>query len=464
MAVDANAAGLRRRRRRSWLVLASVTLLVAAAAIVVVRQRSGGTAATPPVTTTVHLAAYPVTVSGPGTLSPARTMALTPTVGGRVLFVPAVGDRVKQGDVLARLDPTAFQRAVDGAALALQKAQGSLAALQAGQAKGRASLASQIAGAAADVDAAQRDRDNQERSLSLTQTLFDMGSASATELQGAKDALLASSEALSKAKSNLATLEQTESLQAEADGQDLANAQLAVEQARLTLSSAEQDLEGTRLTAPFGGVVSSVDASVGGPAGASSAILSLVDDSKVELAAQIDESDVARVALGQHATVTLDALGERPFSGRVTAIAPTAALVSNIPIFYVTVEVDNAARSLRGGMTGQAIIVTQTVQDTFQVPTRAVRSRGGASVIMVQGRDGGFAAVPVEAVGTAGIDSVLTGDVPDGAVVLVSEGSGGNSAPSDQGGQRRPGAIPFTPPGGGFRNSRRSVARRGTRP
>lgn len=466
MTVHPKATGPRRRRRRRWLVVAGIVLLgLAATAYAVLRHRGAQTTASPPVTTTVHLSAYQVTVSGPGTLSPTRTVALTPSVSGRVLQVAAVGDRVQQGGTLARLDPASFQRDVDDADLALQKARGSLAALQASQAKARATLASQILAARSDVDAAQRSHDSALKTVSLTQTLHGMGSASATELQTAEDALSTAADTLAKAKTELSTLERTQNLQADADAQDLANARLAVRQAELTQASAQQDLAETTLTAPFSGTVSDVQVAVGEPAGSGGALLTLVDDSKVDLGAQIDESDVTQIAVGQNATVSVDALGDRAFPGHVTAIAPTATLVSNIPIFYVTIEIDNADRALRGGMTGQATIVTRTIQDTFQVPSRAVRAGNGGSLVTVQRPDGSYAPVSVTVVGTTGINSVLTGEVRDGAVVLVSAGSGqnGSSAPSNRNDQRRPAAVPFAPPGGGFRNSRRTVGARGSR-
>lgn len=458
MTVDARAARPRRRRRRLVLAVVVVAAVaVAAAGYLVFRQRGGQAAPSPPVTTTVHLAPYQVTVSGPGSLSPLRSVALTPAVSGRVLSVPSVGDRVSRGSTLAQLDPAAFQRAVNDAELALRKAEGSLAGLQASQAKAHASLTSQIDAASADVQAAQRSYDSQRQALALTETLYAMGSASATELQGAKDAASSAADAVATARSTLVMLQRSQTLQADVDAQDLANARLAVDQAGLALSSARQDLADATVTAPFDGVVSSVDAAEGEPSGAGTPLLTLVDDSTVTLAAQIDESDVTKVALGQAATVSVDALGDRTFPGRVTAIAPTAALVSNIPIFYVTVEIDNGAHRLRGGMTGQAVIVTRTVADTFRVPTRAVTSRDGTSVVTLRQADGTYAAVPVTVLGTAGINSVLTGDVPDGAVILVS---GGGAVPGNQESPRRPGAVPFGPPGGGFRNSRRSTGTR----
>jgi len=460
MAVEAHLGRPRRKRRlrRLWL-LAAVLLVGAVGAVLLWRPRQATDAAAAQVTTTVSSAPYQVTVDGPGSLSPVRSVALSASVSGTIEAIAAVGDRVEQGTSVARLAPAPFQRSVDDARLALDRAESSLAALQAAQAKTAAGLASQIASSRNQLDAAQRAYDAQQRNADLTETLYKMGSASALERQSAQDALRSAQEALANAQTDLTTLLQAQTLQETADTLDRANGRVAVEQARLSLTSALQDLADTTLVAPFGGVVSATAAAVGEPTGGSGALLTLVDDAHVVLDAQIDETDIGRVAVAQPATVTLDAVPGRTFPGRVTRIAPTATLVSNIPIFYVAVEVDNTDHVLRAGMTGQATVVVQEISAAFRLPVRAVHSAGDGSYVQVRGADGSFRQVPVTVVGASGIQSVVTGALPDGATVLVSgdaatgpAGSQGSDPPRND---RRPSAVPFAGPGGGFRNPRR---------
>lgn len=450
-----------------WLVVAALLLATAAVAVALLRSRHATSAGSADVTATVRLATFQVTVTGPGSLAPARTVALAPSVGGNILDIASVGDRVASGQAVAHLDPTQFQRAFDNADLSLQQARASLASLEASQAKQDATLASQIAAGRASLQAAQRTYDSQKAATDLTERLQAMGSASALDVQNAKDALSGALDALNGARTTLSTLLTTQQLQATADQHDLASGRLAVQQAELALATAKQNLEDTTLQAPFEGVVSAVNAAVGEPASAGGPLLTVVDDSRVDLAAQIDESDVAQVSVGQSARVTFDAVSDRAFVGTVTSIAPTATLVSNIPIYYVTVEIANAGRVLRGGMTGQASIVTREIPNTFKVPTKAVRTGGGQSLVLVRQPDGSYGSVEVTVVGASGLDRVLAGDVPDGAVVLVSEGSASTSgaspgaAPSPapgQGTQRRPSVVPLG--GGGFRPPHRRLGRK----
>ncbi|MEJ2219088.1 MAG: efflux RND transporter periplasmic adaptor subunit, partial [Gemmatimonadota bacterium] len=343
----------------------------------------------------------------------------------------------------------------DNAQLSLQQAQASLASLQANQAKASATLRSQIASAQASLDAAQRAYDTQRTTTELTRTLFGLGSASASDVQNAQDALSNAAGTLNAAKTSVSTLQATQQLQAAADQQDLASSRLSVAQAELNLKTAQQNLTDTSLDAPFAGTVSAVNAAVGETAGVGTALVTVVDDATVQLAAQIAEVDVTQVAVGQAASVSFDATTTRTFAGRVSSIAPTATLVSNIPIYYVTVDIANADHTLRGGMTGQANIVTREIQNTFQVPARAVRSLDGGSQVLVRQSDGSYAPVHVAVVGTSGINNVLTGPVPDGAAVLVSGDSGtsgtSGNPPAQGTTQRRNGAIPFGG-GGGFRS------------
>lgn len=460
MATDAHAGRSRARRLRGWRWPLAILLVAAAVgAALLWWPRPAPAARATPVTTTLQSAPYQVTVDGPGSLSPVRSVALSPSVNGVIEAIASVGDRVDPGATVARLDPAPFQRSVNDARLALEKAEASLTALQAAQAKAATGLAAQIAAARSALDAAQRALDTQQRNTDLTETLYAMGSASALERQSARDALASAAEALANARTDLATLEQTRTLQETADTQDRANGLVAVEQARLGLASAQQDLKDATLVAPFRGVVSATGAAVGESTGGDGALVTLVDDAQVVLDAQIDETDIGRVAVGQAATVTLDAVPGRTFPATVTAIAPTATLVSNIPIFYVTVRIANADHVLRAGMTGQATVVVREIERAFRLPARAVQDAEGGSYVRVRGADGAYRQVPVTVVGTSGIQSVVTGELQDGATILVSgdvpSGGAGAQGPDTPRNDRRPGAVPFAGPGGGFRRPRR---------
>ena len=110
--------------------------------------------------------------------------------------------------------------------------------------------------------------------------------------------------------------------QATSNGSDLQNAQLAVEQAQLGLEDAQDNLTAATLTSPIGGVVLSRNAQTGSKVPAAGTLLTLIDDSTVELDAQVDETQIAQVQVGQTATVTLDAFPDRTFTGTVTACQP----------------------------------------------------------------------------------------------------------------------------------------------
>lgn len=437
-----------------WLALAALVVAAAALAYLLVRRHGAGQPTAPAVTAVVKHATYQVTVAGPGSLSPIRTVALAPSVGGRIVRIAAVGDTAIAGQALAQLDRTSYQRAAQNAQLAVQQAQASLASLQANQAKADATLTSQIASARASLDAARRAFDSQKATTDLTATLYRMGSASASELQTAQDALSNAAGTVSATEASLATLLSTKELQDAAAQQDLAGSRLTAAQAQLSLTDAQQNLADTSVVAPFAGTVSAVSAAVGETAATGGALVTVIDDATVQLAAQIAEADIAQVAVGQTVSVTFDAAASRSFAGTVSAISPIATLVSNIPVYYVTVDIPNRDRALRGGMTGQASIVTREIRDTFQLPARAVRSASSGSEVMVLQPDGSYLPVPVTVVGTSGVNDVLTGRLPDGATVLVSGGTattGSSPGGSGQGTtQRRNGAIPLGG-GGGFR-------------
>ncbi|MCS7068415.1 MAG: efflux RND transporter periplasmic adaptor subunit [Meiothermus sp.] len=435
-----------------WLLVGLVVVGLGVAAYVLLRPKASAASAPTVETATVQQGVFRVSVSGPGTLEPVQSLAVKPAVNGTVLKLPTVGDRVQKGQLIVQLDPTNYTRALENARLALQKAQANLDKLRADQASAQATNRQSVASAEVAYANARRDLEAARTNLQATQKLYDLGGASAQSLQSARDAYAKAQAALEVAQVNLNTARQALSLRSSANAQDLRNAQIAVEQARLEVKNAEENLAATKIYAPFDGVVSEVNAQVGSiGVGAtvsnSTALLTLIDDSSLNLPAQIDESEIARVKVGQKVEVTLDAFSGETFEGKVTAIAPKAQIQQNIAFFYVTVNIPNPERKLRPGMSAEGEIVIEEIQGALTVPKRAVQTVRNRAYVDVLQPDGSKETVRVVLGPDDGVNQVIReGLQPGQTVVLPSRTPSSSSSQSGQGGLRLPLGAP---PGGG---------------
>jgi HlyD family secretion protein len=420
-----------RRRRVAWWAWLLVLALVGAGAFFGLRGRSSAqtTQATGPETAPVSRGVFRVSVSGPGTLEAVQTLAVKPQVNGVVLQLPKVGERVQKGQLIARLDPTDYQRTLENAQLTLQKAQANLEALRASQASTQAANRQSVASAEVAYANANRDLQSARDNLEATQKLYGVGGTSLQSLQQAKDAYAKAQDALQSARVNLETARQALSLKASSGAQDLKNAQLAVQQAQLEVKTAQENLAATKIYAPFSGVVEEVNGQVGSVGvGAtnsnSSALLTLIDISSVNLPAQIDESEISKVRVGQKVNVTLDAFSDETFQGVVTNVSPKATVVSNIAVFYVTVNIPNPEHRLKPGMTAEGEILIQEIEGALVIPKRAVQSVRGRSYVEVLEPDGSRETVRVVLGPDDGVNQVVTeGLEPGQQVVLPTRGS-----------------------------------------
>lgn len=429
------SAVVRRRRVAGWVWLLLLAL-IGSGVFLWLRGRPAGQAAqdSGPETVAVSRGVFRVSVSGPGSLEAARTLEVKPQTSGTVLSLPQVGDRVQKGQLVARLDPADYQRALENAQLALQKAQANLDALRANQASTQAANRQSVTNAEVGYANAQRDLQSARDGLNAAQKLYDVGGASLQSLQQAKDAYAKAQAGLESARVNLETARQALSLKASSSAQDLKNAQLAVEQARLDLRNAQQNLARTKVYAPFSGVVTAVSAQLGGPAASNAALFTLVDDSRLNLPVQVDETEIGKVRVGQRAEVTLDALEGQTFRGSVTRISPSATPVQNIPVFYATVTLDNPQRLLRPGMSAEAEIIAQEVRGALTVPKRAVQTVRNRGYVEVLQPDGTRETVRVGLGPDDGVNQVITeGLEPGQLVVLPARSTSGGSSQQRQG-------------------------------
>lgn len=250
-------------------------------------------------------------------------------VGSRVsgvlrrLHVTA-GDRVEEGQLLAELDPVEFETQV---------------------ARAEAVLAS----AEADLSYA---RDAFERTRQLA------GVAAATDAE------------LSSARRQLEIARARES------------------EAAAALSASRVQLDFTTIRAPIRGVVGDISTQEGETVAASFAaptFLTIVDLSRLEVWAYVDETDIGRVEAGQRARFTVDAYPDTEFDGRITAIRPTAEIVENVVNYITLIEIEpRPDRVLRPEMTATVNIELEGRTDALSIPNGALRRDAAGAWVLVR--------------------------------------------------------------------------------
>jgi HlyD family secretion protein len=188
---------------------------------------------------------------------------------------------------------------------------------------------------------------------------------------------------LIQAQNNLSTL---------LDGpsqEDLDIARAQVQQAQLNVLQSENALANAQLVAPFDGVISTVNISVGELTGGGPAI-AMADLGQFHLNVLVDETDVRAIEVGQPVTLRVDALPDTPLTGTVTEISPSAQNVGGVVAYQLTIVPDDTDAPLRSGMSATAVITTADVPDAILLPNRFIslnRESGEATVYkMVNGQ------------------------------------------------------------------------------
>lgn len=173
---------------------------------------------------------------------------------------------------------------------------------------------------------------------------------------------------------------------------DLANARAGyasslagVRQAEATLRQADEDLSRTTIVSPLDGKVVQLNAREGevvvtGTMNNPGSVIAVIADlSEILVEAEVGETEIVGIEIGQPARITVDAVSDREYRGHVAEIGSSAAVRdtggSGIRYFKVKVAIDDPGQDLRPGMTSQVSIVTRTVPNAVSVPIQAVVER-----------------------------------------------------------------------------------------
>lgn len=279
----------------------------------------------------------------------------------------------------------------------------------------------QLGSAQAGLSAVSAQRDASEAQLNKLTSEPNRAQVAALEAQ------------LAQAEATLANL------LAGATREQIISAEAEVEQARVNLADATAALEAATITAPFAGVVSAVNFSPGELA--SGPLVSLIDETSLELILQVDEVDVGNLSVGQPATLSLEAWPDITLDSEILTIAPkgTTAPGSSLVVYEVRLDLGDTGLPILSGLTADANLTTAERKDVLLVPNQAInvdRSNGTYSVVLVRGDTTEEAPVTIGL--RDGQNTQITSGLNPGDLVLIN-----NSLPIFRTDQGPGGGSPF---------------------
>jgi len=409
--------------KRRWILPAAAFLLVAGGAAWWLLRPAKVEAGYK--TEKAALADIRETVAATGTVNPITTVNVGTQVSGTIKEILAdFNDRVRKGQLIARIDPSLFEES-------RKQAEANLVAAQ------------------ANLDRARATEEDARRTFERNGDLFTRGLIPRSDLDSAETSFHTAAAA-------------TRSAAAQAT------------QAEAALSNAETNLRYTRIASPVDGVVISRAVDVGQTVAASfqtPTLFTIAQDlTRMEIHTSVDEADIGRVREGQEVEFNVDAYPDRMFRGKVHQVRNAPVTVQNVVTYDVVVRVENPDFLLKPGMTANVTIVTAEKKQVLAVSAAALRfkmtekapapgSQGGRGAGAGRGAAGPAAArssvwvlegnsprrVPVETGLTDGsYTEVLSGDLPEGSEVITGSngGTSGSSAsqgaPGTRGGNRPP--------------------------
>lgn len=206
---------------------------------------------------------------------------------------------------------------------------------------------------------------------------------------------------------------------------DIANAR--VMKAKADQDYAKAQLSYATITAPIGGTIASVTTQQGETVAAglsAPTFITIIDLNKQEVNAYIDETDVGKISVGQEALFTVDTFADRDFKGRVTAIYPRAVLQENVVNYITLISIENSEGKLKPDMTANVTITLKKKKGVLAVQGAAVVREGGKKYVLLQSKEGKATRREVKTGWKEGAYLEITSGLKEGDVVLVSGGSG----------------------------------------
>jgi HlyD family secretion protein len=210
------------------------------------------------------------------------------------------------------------------------------------------------------------------------QTIASTRLTNQTNLNQAQANLETARVALKKAQDELASEE------AGPRQEDVDLAQAEVRQAQANLNQVREKINKNILRAPVAGLITVIEKEEGETASANQTIVSMISAGFFQIEANVSETEIAKVSIGDPVGMTLDALGpEEKFSGQVIKIDPAETVVSGVIYYKVTSIFDVEDERIKSGMTVNLDIQTDQKENVLYLPYYLVKERNGEKYVLV---------------------------------------------------------------------------------
>ncbi|MBX7061284.1 MAG: efflux RND transporter periplasmic adaptor subunit [Acidobacteria bacterium] len=312
------------------------------------------------------------TIDATGSLTAQEKSNVSPKTAGRLsnVFVN-VGDFVREGQTLAKVDDRDAKIRLESARAAVRQAKAGVLQAEAklgllGGGKFTATAVPEVLTARANLEQTNLElkqaEANEKRYRELTES-GDVAMITYEQYKTARDT--------ARARANAAQqqLEATINV-ARQSNQAIVSAQAAVATAQTQVDDAERVLADTVIKAPFSGYVSDRPTSVGEYVSSSSVIATVLRTNPIKAIIQVPEADVPSVRVGAVVTITVDAYKDQNFAGKISAVNPAIDATSRAA--SVEALIDNPDNQLRQGMFATTRIVREGGTKGIFVPKTAI--------------------------------------------------------------------------------------------
>ncbi len=463
---------------KKWFLITGIIVIVAAAGGLLgvpLLQAKANNAGTTYRTETLQKGSLTATVGASGNVYTRQSVALKWATSGVVSQVlVSKGQKVQKGDVLAVLDQSSLPQNVLSAASALAADQQALDdLLNSSTTRANAQLA---------LITAQQDLQSAQKATQSAQ--FQRASQTTIDVTNAN--LIQAQDALNKAQQTYNHIKAggTDSVQYAAALSQLANAQQKYDQAALNMQyvtslpdplsiqkananlalaqakyndakrawdqvkdgpnpadvaaaeakvAADQAiLDQAKITAPIAGTVTAINTQPGDLVSAQGPAFQIDDLSALYVDISVSEVDINSVQIGQPVEITLDAIPNKTYPGKVTDIDTNGQISSGAVNFTVTAQITNSDPLIKPGMTASGNIVVTHLSDVLVVPSSAIRTVGAQQVVYIL-QNGTPTPLPVTTGATSDTSVEVTGGLQVGDVIVLNPPSTPTTAGANRG-------------------------------